>query len=74
MSSPTRRLALTVNALLGKARVRCSQSIPGNARLVALLTIARLLLVGATMTAVVAQGEPPGVRSNADLTVEQVRR
>ncbi|SOE99936.1 Small-conductance mechanosensitive channel [Burkholderia sp. OK233] len=74
MSSPTRRLALAVNALLGKARVRRGQSVPGNARLVALLTIARLLLVGATVTAAVAQGEPPGVRSNADLTVEQVRR
>ncbi|ANB72372.1 hypothetical protein AYM40_08375 [Paraburkholderia phytofirmans OLGA172] len=32
------------------------------------------MLVGATMTAVLAQGEPPVVRSNADLTIEQVRR
>jgi potassium-dependent mechanosensitive channel len=31
-------------------------------------------MAGAAMTAVVAQGEPPGVQSNADLTVEQVQR
>ncbi|CAE6817222.1 Mechanosensitive channel MscK [Paraburkholderia nemoris] len=74
MSSPTRRLALAFDALLDKAMACCGQSVPDKARLVGPLTIARLLLVGATMTAVVAQAEPPEVRSNADLSVEQVRR
>jgi potassium efflux system protein len=74
MRSPTYRLVLAVSALLDKALARCRPSIPDKTRLVGPLTIARLLLVGAAMTAVVAQGEPPVVRSNADLTVEQVRR
>ncbi|MFM0557958.1 mechanosensitive ion channel [Paraburkholderia sediminicola] len=74
MSSASRRLALVVNALADKAMACCGQSVPGKARPLRPLTIARLLLVGATMTALVAQGEPPGVSSNADLTVEQVRR
>src|SRR5260370_4588496 len=74
MSSPTRRLALAVNALLDKAMTCCGQSISGKPRLVGPLAIARLLLVGATMTAVAAHGEPPSVQSNAGLTVEQVRR
>lgn len=74
MRSPTCRLALAVSALLDKAMARCGPSIADKTRLVGPLTIARLLLVGATMTAVVAQAEPPVVRSNADVTVEQVRR
>ncbi|MGF7001108.1 mechanosensitive ion channel domain-containing protein [Paraburkholderia sp. GAS32] len=49
-------------------------SSPDKIRLVRPLTIARLLLVGAAMTVVVALAEPPVVRSNTDLTVEQVRR
>ena len=45
MSSPTRRLALAVNALLRKAMTCCGQSISGKPRLVGPLIIARLLLV-----------------------------
>ena len=56
MSSPTRRLALAVNALLDKAMPCCGQSISGKPRLVGPLAIARLVLLGATMTAVVAPG------------------
>src|ERR1700709_2251300 len=74
MSSSTRRLAFAFNALLDKAMACCGKSVRGKARLVGPLTIARLLMAGAAMTAVVAQGEPPGDQSNADLTVEQVRR
>lgn len=70
MSNPTRRLTLAVNALLDKAMTCCEQSIPEKARLLGPLTI----LVGATMMAVMAHGEPPRLQSNADLTVEQVRR
>src|SRR5579859_6190453 len=69
MSSSTCRLVLAVNALLSKAMTRCGRPILDKVWL-----IARLLLVGATMTAIVAQAEPPVVRSNADLTVDQVRR
>jgi potassium-dependent mechanosensitive channel len=74
MNSSPRRLALTVNALLDKAMACCRKASRDKARLVSPLIIVRLLLAGAAMTAVAAQGEPPSVQSNADLTVEQVRR
>jgi len=74
MSSPACRSALVVKALMNRVMVCCGQSLPDKAFLTALLIIARLLLVGATMSAVEARSEPPGAVPNADVSVDEVRR
>ncbi|MFM0247457.1 mechanosensitive ion channel domain-containing protein [Paraburkholderia sediminicola] len=74
MSSPPHRLVLAVKALLDRAGVGCARRLPGTACLAALLIIARLLLAGATVSAVAAQGGPPGAVPTADLSIEEVRR